>query len=85
MAAMGPRLAGFHLADNAGDRDSHLAPGRGLVDWGRVFRGAAGLGFAGSMCIETPPFAQGPEYRPEAWRELVAQTDRLARQALGNP
>jgi sugar phosphate isomerase/epimerase len=84
--AMAPRLAAFHLADNAGDRDSHLAPGRGLVDWDPLFRGAAELGFAHPMCIETPPFAPGPNltYSPAAWQQMVAQTDALAARALGS-
>ena len=80
--AMAPRLVAFHLADNGGDRDSHLAPGRGLVDWDCVFRRAATIGYADRMCIETPPFAQGPDYTPEAWQQLVADTDALAERAL---
>ncbi len=80
--AMGPRLVAFHLADNAGDRDSHLAPGHGLVDWGRVFRQAAELGFAQSMCIETPPFAPGPDYSDAAWGQMVAEAEVLAEKAL---
>ncbi|MFH1572059.1 MAG: sugar phosphate isomerase/epimerase family protein [Gemmatimonadota bacterium] len=81
-AAMGRHLVAFHLADNAGDRDSHLAPGRGLVDWGPVFRAAAANGYRHSMCIETPPFAAGPAYSLQAWQALVRGTEALARHAL---
>jgi len=81
--AMGDRLVAYHLADNAGDRDSHLAPGRGLVDFGPVFRAAASHGFSGNMCIETPPFAPGPEYSDAAWGDLVRGTEALADAALG--
>lgn len=80
--AMAPHLIAFHLADNAGDRDSHLAPGRGLVDWVRVFTHAREIGFSGCMCIETPPFAPGPAYTAEAWREHLEQTIDLARRSL---
>lgn len=80
--AMGDRLVAFHLADNAGDRDSHLAPGRGRVDWRTVFRRAAALGFSGTMCIETPPFAPGPPYGAAAYRELLQETRALAKRAL---
>jgi len=80
--AMGDRLVAFHLADNAGDRDSHLAPGRGLVDFGPVFRAAADHGHGHSMCIETPPFAPGPNYSVEAWTELARGTEALAIAAL---
>ena len=80
--AMGDRLVAFHLADNAGDRDSHLAPGRGLVDFGPVFRAAADNGFAHTMCIETPPFAAGPDYSTEAWTDLRRGTEKLATGSL---
>ncbi|RKY68233.1 MAG: hypothetical protein DRP97_06510 [Candidatus Latescibacterota bacterium] len=78
---MAPRLAAFHLADNAGDRDSHLAPGHGLVDWDAFFRQAARLDHRHGMCVEAPPFAPAP-YRPEAWKELFEGVDELVRRAL---
>ncbi len=80
--AMRGRLVAFHLADNAGDRDSHLAPGKGRVDWKAFFRAAAELGFARSMCIETPPFGPGPEYRAEDFKAMVAGTEALSAGAL---
>ena len=79
---MGQRLIAFHLADNAGDRDSHLAPGRGLVDWHRVFNHMARIGFDGYACIETPPFASGPDYSIKAWRDHLAQATELATASL---
>jgi sugar phosphate isomerase/epimerase len=83
--AMAPRLAAFHLADNAGDRDSHLAPGHGRVDWDALFRAAAVLGYAHSMCIEAAPFAPGPNLTQsvEAWVEMVEDTETLVSVALG--
>jgi hypothetical protein len=41
--------------------------------------------YAGSMCIETPPFAHasGGDYPAEAWRQMVEDTARLAADALG--
>lgn len=82
---MAPSLVAYHLADNAGDRDSHLAPGHGGVDWTGVFRRAAEIGFTGCMCIETPPFAPAPNgcYGTAAWRRMVEDTDRLVDAALG--
>lgn len=84
-AVMAPHMAAYHLADNAGDRDSHLAPGHGRVDWDTVFRRAAQIGFSGCMCIETPPFAYGPNgsYSTEAWKQMVDDTDALVARALG--
>ena len=78
---MAPHMAAYHLADNAGDRDSHLAPGHGLVDWTTAFRRATEIGYAHSMCIETPPFAHGPNYSMEAWKNMVQNTDVLVEQA----
>lgn len=82
--AMGESVAAFHLADNAGDRDSHLAPGRGLVDWDRVFRRVADLGFAHPMCVETPPFAHSEDGRfaPDSWKALADDTRALAERAV---
>lgn len=79
--AMASRLSAFHLADNAGNRDSHLAPGHGLVDWIQFFRQVARLEYRHGMCVETPPFAPGPDYAPEAWRRMFADLDELVRRA----
>ncbi len=76
--AMGEDIIAFHLADNAGDRDSHLAPGRGLVDWVGVFQNMEAMDFDGVPCIETPPFAFGPNYSVESYRRLIAETETLA-------
>ncbi len=76
---MAPHLVAFHLADNAGDRDSHLAPGHGLVDWATVFNKATEIEYSRTMCIEAPPFAQGPDYSPDAWRQMVTDAEALAR------
>ena len=81
---MAPRMVAYHLADNAGDRDSHLAPGHGRVNWGMVFRRAAESGYSGCMCIETPPFAPGANgsYSVKAWKQMVEDTEALAEKAL---
>jgi len=82
--AMGTRLVAFHLADNDGARDLHIAPGRGLVDWRGVFRRTSEAGYTRAMCIEAGPFAPGPPYTPEHWRTLVAETDALSACALAD-
>ncbi len=79
---MGAQMVAFHLADNAGDRDSHLAPGHGRVNWRRFFRHAAHIGYSRTMCIETQPFDFGPDYTDSAWKKMVADTDALAESAL---
>ena len=79
---MAPRMAAFHLTDNAGNVDSHLAPGHGLVDWTALFRRAEELGFSGTMCIESPPFAHGPDYSLESLQGMVTDTEVLVEKAL---
>lgn len=40
---LGPRLRELHLHDNHGEKDEHLWPGEGTVDWNAVRTGLAGL------------------------------------------
>ena len=80
MEAMGSRLRAFHLSDTPGDRDLHLAPGHGAVDFPRVFARARAVDPL-AMCIETPPFAPGPDYGDGAWRAMVDEVRALAARA----
>ena len=82
LEAMGERVAAWHLADNAGDRDSHLAPGRGAVDWDGVFRFADRFGFCAPLTRETAPWGAGPDYALETWQNSVCKMDELVRHAL---
>ncbi len=81
-SVMEPYLVAFHLQDNAGDRDSHLAPGKGLIDWDIVFQRMAKMNYNGIACIEAVPFTYGPEHSLKAWQELVLDMDRLVDKAL---
>lgn len=85
--AMSENLAAFHLQDNAGDRDSHLAPGYGLVDWNVIFGGMVRIKFAYSACIEAPPFAYGPNhtYSFDAWKKMIEETDELVQNSINPP
>lgn len=82
--AMGKKLTAFHLQDTPGYNDAHLAPGHGRVDWRKVFRGMAELGYKGIACIEARPFDFGPDWSIDAWCEMVADTNALAENALQN-
>ena len=77
MDAMGSRLIAFHLADNAGDRDSHLAPGHGRFPWRTLAEKLSHSGFIGPLCIETPPFAPGPPYATPDWTAMLEQARSL--------
>ena len=52
------------------------------MDFGAAFRTASATGYKYSMCIETPPFAQGPAYSLDAWKQMVVDTEALADAAL---
>lgn len=54
---LGSRLAHFHLHDNDGTQDNHMACGEGKVDWDWV-RGAL-KGFAGTAALEVTGGAEG--------------------------
>ncbi len=68
----------FHLADNAGDRDSHLAPSHGNFPWKNFFSELKKSGFKGALCIEAPPFSFGPDYTTEAWKTMFREISVLA-------
>ncbi|WP_047490838.1 sugar phosphate isomerase/epimerase family protein [Terriglobus sp. TAA 43] len=42
-AVLGDRIRELHLHDNQGEKDEHLWPGEGTVDWDAVRKGVAGL------------------------------------------
>lgn len=75
---MKDRLIAFHLDDNAGDRDSHLAPGHGRFFWRELFDELAGMTFTNTLCVEAPPFAYGPDYSVEAWKRMHEEVSALA-------
>jgi sugar phosphate isomerase/epimerase len=78
---MGTRLAAVHLNDNDGGRDLHIAPGNGRVDFAGVFRRLTDLGFSRTLCIETAPFDDGPQYSLDAWKRMVDNVRALAQAA----
>lgn len=46
------QLIHLHLHDNDGERDEHLLPGEGNIDWPRVLGVLEGIGFAGTAVLE---------------------------------
>ncbi|MCQ2603552.1 MAG: sugar phosphate isomerase/epimerase [Spirochaetia bacterium] len=80
--AMKDHLIAFHLADNGGDRDSHLQPGKGNYFWKEFFTELNKEGFTGNVCVETPPFAFGPDYSKEAWVKMFAELNELVNKSL---
>ncbi|MCK9266695.1 sugar phosphate isomerase/epimerase [bacterium] len=81
---MSKRLVAVHLQDNAGYTDSHLAPGKGLINWKNIFQGMVKIKFKWAATIEAPPFYYGPNYThsKESWKQLITDTDNLVKESF---
>ena len=82
--ALEDHLIAFHLADNAGDKDSHILPGHGNFPWGDFFKALDKRGFKGNVCVETPPFDIGPDYSTESWCNMARELKELTERSIGN-
>lgn len=80
--AMKEHLIAFHLADNGGDRDSHLQPGKGNYFWKEFFNELNKMDFRNNVCIEAPPFTFGPDYPIESWKKMLAEVKELINKNL---
>lgn len=50
--ALGPTLFHVHIDDTHGQRDDHLIPGQGIVDFGSFFAALKEVGYAGFLTAE---------------------------------
>ncbi len=50
-----------HAHDNRGDRDAHLPPGEGTIDWRRTLALLAEIGFEGTIILELDSDGKSPE------------------------
>ena len=58
----GELLGTLHVHDNMGDRDSHLVPGKGNIDWQGFADALRRVNFAGTLSFETAaPVCSDPE------------------------
>ena len=79
--ALGSRIKAFHIHDNDGKSDLHLAPYTGTVDWEGFCRAVREIGYDGDIDFET--FRQyGKNRMPESrmarpWLQLIAETGRI--------
>ena len=69
--ALAERIGCLLLNDNHGDRDSHLLPGRGNIDFVGLVELAARLGWVGDVVIEVRPGAALHQHRA-AWHRILA-------------
>lgn len=50
---MGERIKCTHIHNNFKDRDSHLPPDEGTIDWDNVMKGFKDIGYSGPLTLET--------------------------------
>ena len=64
----GEKLLTTHLQDNFGERDDHMAPGMGVIDWEDVFRALKEIGYKRTLMLELTdaPTPDSREYDQEA-------------------
>ena len=53
MLTLGKRIHAFHIHDNDGLNDKHLAPYMGILDWNRFMRGLKEIDYTGTLSFET--------------------------------
>ena len=51
----GEKLKALHVHDNFGDKDAHLPPYDGSIDWGEVAEALFDIGYNGVINLETSP------------------------------
>lgn len=53
MVQLGDRISAFHVHDNDGVHDQHLAPYMGVLDWNRFIKGLSEISFNATLSFET--------------------------------
>lgn len=77
MLMLGSRITAFHVHDNCGSKDEHVAPYSGILDWDRFVEGLREIKFDKTMSFET--FNVWNKCRPETMDEVmkyIAKTGR---------
>lgn len=78
MTKLGGRIKAFHVHDNNGWDDQHLAPYMGRLDWKRFEEGLREIGYSDTLSFET--FNVMNAVDSELWPQalaFIAQTGRL--------
>jgi len=53
---LGDKLQAVHIHDNGGEKDEHLWPGAGIIDWAEAMKALREIGYTGVFSLETHPF-----------------------------
>ena len=78
MQTLGERIVAFHIHDNDGVDDLHLAPYMGVLDWNRFVEGLRDIGYDQTLSFETFNVWNVVDHElcPEVMR-LIAHTGRM--------
>jgi len=78
MIELGDRIEAFHVHDNDGLTDQHLAPYMGRLDWKRFIEGLKEIGFSKTVSFETFNIWRtvDPELCPSLMK-FIAETGRM--------
>ena len=77
MVQVGDRIEAFHVHDNNGLDDQHLAPYMGVLDWERFIEGLRAIGYDKTMSFET--FNVFNVMHPEVACEMLRVIEKTGR------
>ena len=77
MTQLGDRIEAFHVHDNNGLDDQHLAPYMGVLDWERFIEGLRAIGYDKTMSFET--FNVFNVMHPEVACEMLKVIEKTGR------
>ena len=78
---LGDNIRAFHIHDSVPDRDLHLFPYFGTIDWQDFSKALKDINYTGGICLETAP----PHMLPnDIYEELCISLAKLLKNIAGN-
>ncbi len=77
-------ISAFHIQDNSGDRDLHIVPGKGLINWKEFLSKLSEMEIKFPLTIEAVPFAPAHlfKYPDEAWKNMFDDLRNIVHRTL---
>lgn len=79
LTQIGQRLRALHVHDNRGEKDEHLMPFHGNINWEDCMAALADIGYCGDLTFEIQEFGR---YLPNDLKHLVVEYSRKVGQSL---
>ena len=79
LKAIGSRLRAVHVQDNHGERDEHLLPFFGAIDWEDAMTGLAESGYPGDLTFEVQEYGR---YLPRDMKRLAVDMSLIVGKRL---